>query len=223
MTNRTKRFKTAAALMLPAFLFACSAGAGTPPRPAPDAPGETSAMRGDLEVATLGGGCFWCIEAVVQRLRGVERAVSGYAGGTVKNPTYEQVCGGTTGHAEVVQVTFDPRELPYRELLEIFFAMHDPSTLNRQGADVGTQYRSVIFTHSAEQERVAKELIRELDAQGLWDGPIVTEVRPVPTFYPAEDYHQEYFDRNPTQGYCRVVINPKIGKLKDKFAARLKH
>ncbi len=222
MTNRSGPITTAAALALSAFLVACGAGAGTPHEPAPDAPQEKTAMRGDLEVATLGGGCFWCIEAVAQRLRGVERAVSGYAGGSVPDPTYEQVCGGTTGHAEVVQVTFDPKELPYRELLEIFFAMHDPTTPNRQGADVGTQYRSVIFTHSDEQARVARALVKELDAQKLWDGPIVTEVKPAPVFYEAEAYHQEYFDRNPTQGYCRAVINPKLGKLKEKFAARLK-
>lgn len=221
MTNAKRQLETAAALLVAILAGACSAGAGTP-APTPDAAKETIGMRTDLEVATLGGGCFWCIEAVFQRIRGVERAVSGYAGGGLPNPTYEQVCSGSTGHAEVVQITFDPRELPYRELLEIFFAMHDPTTLNRQGADVGTQYRSVIFTHSDAQARTARELVAELTRGKLFDGPIVTQVEPLPVFYEAEDYHQEYFDRNPTQGYCRVVINPKINKLRDKFTERLK-
>jgi peptide-methionine (S)-S-oxide reductase len=178
--------------------------------------------RVGTEVATLGGGCFWCLEAVFVELRGVERAESGYAGGRVPNPTYHQVCTGATGHAEVVQVTFDPEELSYRDLLRVFFAIHDPTTLNRQGADVGTQYRSVIFTHSPEQERTAREVIAELAASGLWDRPIVTEVVPFEAFYPAEEYHRDYFERNPEQGYCRVVVAPKVAKFRKQFIEKLK-
>jgi peptide-methionine (S)-S-oxide reductase len=174
------------------------------------------------ELATLGGGCFWCLEAVFQELKGVERVVSGYAGGTVPGPSYEEVCTGRTGHAEVVQVTFDPGELTYRELLEVFFSIHDPTTLDRQGADVGTQYRSVIFHHGPEQERTAREVIADLERQGIWDAPIVTEVEPVPPFYPAEEYHQEYFRRNPGQGYCSIVIAPKVAKFRQQHLARLK-
>ncbi|MBP7146407.1 MAG: peptide-methionine (S)-S-oxide reductase MsrA [Acidobacteria bacterium] len=174
-----------------------------------------------METATLGGGCFWCIEAVLRRVEGVENVVSGYSGGTVANPSYEQVCSGRTGHAEVVQVTFDPAVLPYRDLLEIFFAVHDPTTKDRQGADVGTQYRSVIFTHSAEQARTAEAVIRDLNRE-YFEGRIVTEVEPYAQFYPAETYHQEYYDRNPQQPYCRVVISPKLAKLRQKFASRLK-
>jgi peptide-methionine (S)-S-oxide reductase len=174
------------------------------------------------ELATLGGGCFWCLEAVFQDLNGVERVVSGYAGGAVPNPSYEDVCTGRTGHAEVVQVTFDPAVLSYRDLLQVFFAIHDPTTLNRQGPDVGTQYRSAIFHHGPEQERVAREVITDLERQGLWDSPIVTEVTPAPPFYPAEEYHQEYFRRNPGQGYCRVVIAPKVAKFRKEHLARLR-
>lgn len=174
------------------------------------------------ELATLGGGCFWCLEAVFQELKGVERVVSGYAGGTVPDPSYEDVCTGRTGHAEVVQVTFDPAELTYRELLEVYFSIHDPTTLDRQGADVGTQYRSVIFHHGPEQERTAREVIADLERQGLWDAPIVTAVQPAPPFYPAEEYHQEYFRRNPGQGYCSIVIAPKVAKFRRQHLARLK-
>jgi peptide-methionine (S)-S-oxide reductase len=174
------------------------------------------------ELATLGGGCFWCLEAVFQDVKGVERVVSGYAGGTVADPSYEDVCTGRTGHAEVVQVTFDPDVLAYRDVLQLFFGLHDPTTLNRQGADVGTQYRSVIFFHSPEQERVAREVIAELGRQHLWDDPIVTEVVAAPAFYPAEEYHQEYFRRNPGQGYCRVVIAPKVAKFRKANFERLK-
>jgi peptide-methionine (S)-S-oxide reductase len=172
-----------------------------------------------METATLGGGCFWCLEAVFENLIGVEKSVSGYAGGTVVDPTYRAVCSGTTGHAEVIQVTFDPTKIGYRPLLEIFFAMHDPTTLNRQGADAGTQYRSVIFTHSPEQEATAKTLIAELDGQKIWDRPIVTEVTPAPTFYPAEEYHQGYYRSNPHEGYCQVVIAPKLAKFRKHFEA----
>lgn len=174
------------------------------------------------ESATLGGGCFWCLEAVFLDLKGVERVVSGYAGGSVPNPSYEDVCTGRTGHAEVVQVTFDPAVLSYRDLLQVFFSIHDPTTLNRQGPDVGTQYRSAIFYHGPEQERVAREVIADLERQGVWDSPIVTEVTPAPPFYPAEQYHQEYFRRNPGQGYCRVVIAPKVAKFRKEHLARLK-
>jgi peptide-methionine (S)-S-oxide reductase len=174
------------------------------------------------EVATLGGGCFWCTEAVFEALRGVETVESGYAGGSMARPTYEQVCSGTTGHAEVVRVTFDPQELPYRELLKVFFATHDPTTLNRQGADVGTQYRSVVFPHSPEQERVAQEVIRELQSEAVWDEPIVTTIEPLADFYPAEAYHHDYYRRNPRQGYCQVVIAPKVAKFRKQFADRLR-
>jgi peptide-methionine (S)-S-oxide reductase len=175
-----------------------------------------------LELATLGGGCFWCLEAVFEQLQGVEKVVSGYAGGTVASPTYEQVCAGTTGHAEVVQLTFDPDVIAFKELLEVFFTIHDPTTLNRQGADVGTQYRSAIFYHSAGQKATAEQVIAEIDAAGIWGAPIVTEVAPLDTFYRAEDYHQEYYRRNPGQGYCRVVIAPKVAKFRQRYLDRLK-
>jgi len=175
-----------------------------------------------METALLGGGCFWCLEAVFDRVRGVTDVVSGYAGGRRPNPTYDQVCAGTTGHAEVVQMTFDPAVITFREILEIFFVIHDPTTLNRQGGDVGTQYRSAIYYHSEEQKRTAEALMRELEADGVWPGPIVTELSPAPEFYPAEDYHQEYFARNPTQGYCQAVVAPKVAKLRAKFADKLK-
>lgn len=175
-----------------------------------------------VETATLAGGCFWCLEAVYNELRGVTQVVSGYAGGHVASPSYEQVCTGTTGHAEVVQITFDPDVISYRDLLEVFFTIHDPTTLNRQGADVGTQYRSAIFTHSAEQEQIAREVIAELTEAGVWANPIVTEVQPLEAFYPAEAYHQRYFERNPDQGYCRVVIAPKVAKARKEHLHRLK-
>ncbi len=174
------------------------------------------------ETTTLGGGCFWCLEAVYDQLQGVEDVVSGYAGGQVANPSYQLVCTGRTGHAEVVQVVFDPEVITYREILEVFFAIHDPTTLNRQGADKGTQYRSVIFTHSPEQKAMAEQVIAELNQEGLWGAPIVTQVVPLEAFYPAEDYHQEYFARNPEQGYCQVVIAPKVSKFRQKFASRIK-
>ena len=174
------------------------------------------------EIATLGGGCFWCLEAVYDELRGVENVVSGYAGGHVDNPTYKAVCTGTTGHAEVVQIRFDPDVVLFRELLEVFFTIHDPTTLNRQGADVGPQYRSAIFTHTPEQKEVAEQVIAEITEAGLWSDPIVTEVAELDTFYPAEDYHQEYFANNPDQGYCRVVVAPKVTKFRKKYFDRLK-
>lgn len=174
------------------------------------------------EVATLAGGCFWCLEAVYDELKGVQDIVSGYAGGHVPNPSYQQVCTGATGHAEVVQITFDPDEVSFRDLLDVFFTIHDPTTPNRQGNDVGPQYRSAIFYHSPEQRAIAEQTIAELDAAGLWNAPIVTEVSPLDTFYPAEDYHQEYFAKNPGQGYCRVVIAPKVAKFRQKYLERLK-
>jgi peptide-methionine (S)-S-oxide reductase len=179
-------------------------------------------MTDNREVATLAGGCFWCLEAVFEQLQGVERVVSGYTGGTTPHPTYKQVCSGTTGHAEVVQVTFDPAVLPYRDLVELFFAFHDPTTLNRQGHDTGTQYRSAIFTHSAEQERAAREVIAELTRDGVFGAPIVTQVEPIGAFTPAEDYHQGYYRENPEQPYCRATITPKVAKLRAKYSARLK-
>jgi peptide-methionine (S)-S-oxide reductase len=181
----------------------------------------TSTQTSTQETATLAGGCFWCLEAVFEQLRGVSRVQSGYTGGTVPNPTYQQVCTGTTGHAEAVQITFDPREISYRELLDVFFAIHDPTTPNRQGPDVGTQYRSAIFYHSPEQRATAEEVIRELEAARVFDAPIVTEVVALTTFYPAEEYHREYFRRHPDQPYCQVVIAPKVAKFRQKFAARL--
>jgi peptide-methionine (S)-S-oxide reductase len=173
------------------------------------------------EVATLGGGCFWCLDAVYRDVRGVERVVSGYAGGSVPHPTYEQVCSGRTGHAEVVQITFDPRVVSFRELLEVFFTIHDPTTLNRQGADVGTQYRSIVLYHSPEQRETAEEVITELTSARVWDAPIVTQIEPLQAFYPAEDYHQDYFARNPSQPYCQVVVAPKVAKFRQKYLARL--
>jgi peptide-methionine (S)-S-oxide reductase len=175
-----------------------------------------------METATLAGGCFWCLEAVFLDLKGVQSVVSGYAGGHVPNPSYRHVCEGTTGHAEVVQVVFDPAELAYRELLEVFFTIHDPTTLNRQGNDVGTQYRSAIFPHSPEQEATAREVIAELDAKQLWDHSIVTTIEPMKTFYAAEDYHQNYFANNPAQPYCQFIVAPKVAKFRSKYRDRLK-
>ena len=174
------------------------------------------------EVATLGGGCFWCLEAVFVELQGVEKVESGYAGGAVHNPTYRDVCSGSTGHAEVVQITFDPTVITFRELLEVFFTIHDPTTLNRQGADVGTQYRSVIYYHSPDQKTVAEQVMREVEGTGVWPGPIVTQLLPAPLFYKAEDYHQDYYAQNPDQPYCRVVVEPKVAKLRKKFVEKLK-
>lgn len=173
------------------------------------------------ETATLGGGCFWCLEAVFEMVEGVSRVKSGYAGGHVAGPTYEQVCRGDTGHAEVVQVEFDPSIVSYADLLEIFFGIHDPTTMNRQGADVGTQYRSVIFTHSDEQARIARQVLERVDQDGPWDDPIVTEIQPLDVFYPAERYHDEYFRRNATQPYCQAVIAPKVAKFRKRFSHRL--
>lgn len=173
------------------------------------------------ETATLGGGCFWCTEAVFQQLRGVLTVESGYSGGQITNPSYKQICTGTTGHAEVVRVQFDPTVISYRELLEVFFTIHDPTTLNRQGNDVGTQYRSVIFFHSPEQQAIAQQV--KLATASVWDAPIVTEISAAPIFYIAEEYHQNYFRQNPHQGYCAVVVAPKVAKARKVFADKLKN
>lgn len=179
-------------------------------------------MKGKTEQATFGGGCFWCVEAIFERVEGVQQAVSGYAGGHLANPTYQQVCTGTTGHAEVVQITYDPDVVSFTELLEIYFKTHDPTTLNRQGADIGTQYRSIILYHNEYQRKEALRVINELDREKIWERPIVTQVEPFESFYPAEAYHQEYFENNPNQGYCRVVIQPKVAKFEKIFHEKLK-
>lgn len=173
------------------------------------------------EIATLGAGCFWCLHAACAELRGVTKVVSGYAGGHLANPDYRQVCSGKTGHAEVVQITFDPGVITFRDLLRVFFTLHDPTTLNRQGADVGTQYRSAIFYENAGQKQAAEEVIAELTAAHLWANPIVTQVAPLEKFYPAEAYHQDYFKNNPNQGYCQVVIAPKVAKFRKQFIGQL--
>lgn len=179
-------------------------------------------MESNKETATLGAGCFWCVEAIYERLEGVESVASGYTGGTVKNPTYEQVCTGRTGHAEVIQVTFDPKKISFQELLEVFFKTHDPTTLNRQGADVGTQYRSAIFYHSPAQKASAEQVKKEIEAAKVWDDPIVTEISPFTVFYKAEQYHQNYYDQNSSQPYCMMVINPKLSKFRKEFSSKLK-
>ena len=179
-------------------------------------------MKNELETATFGGGCFWCTEAVFDEVIGVTDVVSGYTGGQLANPTYDDICTGSTGHAEVIRVTFDPAVISYAEILEIFFATHDPTTLNKQGADRGTQYRSAIFVHSPAQRLLADKIIAQLNAEKIWGSPIVTEVTDAPVFYPAEDYHQEFFKRNPNQGYCMAVVSPKLSKFRQKFLAKLK-
>lgn len=176
----------------------------------------------NTETITLGGGCFWCLEAVYNQFQGVQKAISGYAGGDAPNPTYQQVCTGATGHAEVVQVTFDPAAVSLDDVLGVFFTIHDPTTLNRQGADVGTQYRSAIFYHTPEQRHAAEAMMQRLTDEAVWDDPIVTEITPLDTFYPAEDYHQNYFVNNPNQGYCRAVIAPKVAKFRKQYMDRLK-
>jgi len=183
---------------------------------------EEMEMSDNVEIATLGAGCFWCVEAVFQDVKGVQKVVSGYTGGDVENPTYKQICTGTTGHAEVAQVTFDPSVISFKDILTIFWHTHDPTTLNRQGNDVGTQYRSAIFYHSDEQKELAEKSKAEVDASDLWPNPIVTEIVPLEIFYEAEDYHQNYFDENPYQPYCMMVINPKVQKFKKSFGDWLK-
>jgi peptide-methionine (S)-S-oxide reductase len=218
LANRRRTFVAAA--LLPILL----AGAAGPSWPGAAArPKGTRAMTEHRsETATLAGGCFWCLEAVFERLKGVERVVSGYSGGSAPNPTYEQVATGTTGHAECLQVTFDPAVLSYRDLLRIFFAFHDPTTMDRQGPDVGTQYRSAIFCRDSVQQATARQVIAELTKDGVFAAPIVTEVVPLAVFTPAEGYHQGYYDRNQAQPYCRVVIAPKLAKLRRLYAERLR-
>jgi peptide-methionine (S)-S-oxide reductase len=179
-------------------------------------------MSKSLQVATLAGGCFWCLEGVFDELKGVESVESGYSGGMLPNPTYRQVCDGDTGHAEVVQITFDPQVITYRDLLAVFFSIHDPTSLDRQGADVGTQYRSAVFYHGEEQKRAVEEVIKELTAAGIWGNPIVTEVAPFTMFYPAEAYHQGYFANNPNQPYCMAVVAPNVAKFRKQYLERLK-
>lgn len=178
--------------------------------------------EGRVETATLAGGCFWCLDGAYRDLRGVISVESGYAGGDLPNPTYEQVCTGNTGHAEVVRITYDPDEIRYRDLLEVFFSIHDPTTLNRQGADVGTQYRSAVFYHDEAQREAADQIMAELTADGTFDDPIVTEVAALDIYYPGEAYHQDYYRNNPGQGYCQVVVAPKLAKFRAKYAAMLK-
>ena len=178
-------------------------------------------MSNPIETATLGAGCFWCVEAVFQELKGVERVVSGYTGGSVQDPTYEQVCNGTTGHAEVIQITFDPEVITFEDLLYVFWRTHDPTTLNRQGPDVGSQYRSAIFYHNEAQKSIAEKSKQETDAAGLWPNPIVTEISPFTKFYAAEGYHQNFYRSNPNQPYCRVMIDPKIKKFRKEFQEKL--
>jgi peptide-methionine (S)-S-oxide reductase len=178
-------------------------------------------MTDQLEMTTLGGGCFWCVEAIYQDVKGVQSVVSGYAGGHVENPTYQAICTGRTGHAEVTQITFDPAVISFEDLLYIFWRTHDPTTLNRQGADVGPQYRSAIFYHTEEQKAIAEKSKAETDASGLWADPIVTEISPLDKFYPGEDYHQNYYKDNPNQGYCRMVIDPKVRKFRQAFQDKL--
>ncbi|MFC2042457.1 peptide-methionine (S)-S-oxide reductase MsrA [Chloroflexota bacterium] len=176
----------------------------------------------DKEVATIAGGCFWCVEATFNEVVGIEKAVSGYTGGKTTNPSYSEVCSGATGHTEAIQLTFDPKRISYEEILRIFFSIHDPTTLNRQGADVGTQYRSAIFYHTEEQKALAEQVIQELNNAKLWSGPIVTEVAPFHEFYVAEDYHQKYFKKNPEQSYCQIVIAPKLAKFRKQYLSREK-
>ena len=183
---------------------------------------QSSLSHGATAVITLGGGCFWCLEPIFDELIGVKSVESGYTGGTVVNPTYRQICSGNTGHAEVVQVTFDPNVVSLQEILQIFFTFHDPTTLNRQGADVGTQYRSAIFYHDEEQRQIAEQVMAEINAAHIWPGRIVTEVTPLAKFYPAEGYHQEYYQNNPSQGYCRMVIAPKVTKFRKQYVEKLK-
>ncbi|MCW3096091.1 MAG: msrA2 [Chthonomonadaceae bacterium] len=185
-------------------------------------PITTPIVPSGRELATLAGGCFWCTDAIFRDLKGVDKVESGYAGGAIPNPSYDQVCGGRTGHAEGIQITFDPKVISFHDLLVIFFTTHDPTTLNRQGADAGTQYRSAVFTHSEEQKQVAEQVIKEIEAEKLYRDPIVTEVTPFTNFYTAEGYHQDYFANNPNQGYCRIVIEPKVTKFRKHFSDRLK-
>jgi peptide-methionine (S)-S-oxide reductase len=233
MTNRIGfRLGTGTAAPLRILLLIAAAGCVRKPLPMSIEGSQSNAMQQmpqtepakpqGREIATVAGGCFWCTEAIFTELKGVDKVVSGYSGGHVANPTYRQVCSGGTGHAEAINITFDPSVLSYKDLLRIFFTTHDPTTLNRQGADEGTQYRSAIFYHNQEQRRDAGEVIKEIDAERIWPGKIVTEVTAFTNFYPAEDYHQDYFAQNSNQGYCQVVIAPKVAKFRAKYRDKLK-
>lgn len=219
MIRHSRVLVTAFALL---FLLAGCAGAANEDSGGPAPSEERPMSSGSTELATLGGGCFWCLEAVYERIEGVGDVVSGYSGGHVDDPTYEQVTSKKTGHAEVVQVHFDPDTISYREILEIFFAMHDPTTLNRQGADVGPQYRSIILHHSDEQKRTAEAVMNELGEENVFDDPIVTELAPYEAFWKAEAEHQDFYRNNPQWGYCRVVISPKVAKLRETYREKLK-
>lgn len=208
------------AIALTCLVLAASCQA-EPPRPK-QSNSEKEKPMGKLATATFGGGCFWCTEAVFLELQGVEKVTSGYSGGRVPNPTYEQVCSGTTGHAEVIQIEYDPEKIDFSQLLEVHFKTHDPTTLNRQGADVGTQYRSVVFYHDQQQKETAEQVIKQFNEQGVYDDPVVTEVAEFEKFYPAEQYHQDFFANNPNQGYCRAVVQPKVEKFRKVFADKLK-
>jgi methionine-S-sulfoxide reductase len=207
-------------LLIPVLLWACKQDVQGKQKQAINNIEKTNMTS--FDTITLGGGCFWCIEAVFQRLEGVKSVRSGYAGGKIKNPTYREVCSGLTGHAEVVEVVYDPAVVSYRDILKVFFTVHDPTTLNRQGADQGTQYRSVIFYHKEAQKTEAEDLIRALNAEGAWADPVVTELSPATVFYPAEDYHQNYYNDNPNQPYCRFVVGPKVEKFEKVFSDRLR-
>ncbi|CAN5527251.1 peptide-methionine (S)-S-oxide reductase MsrA [soil metagenome] len=209
-------------IVVPFLLAACGASGGNDHLPPASTAKQTTMTTPSSAKATFGGGCFWCTEAVFQLLDGVLKVESGYSGGSVKNPTYKAVCTGTTGHAEVTQITYDPSVVTYDDLLQVFFASHDPTTLNRQGNDAGTQYRSVIFTHDAEQERIAKAYIDQLTKSKTWSDPIVTEVSPITTFYVAEDYHQDYYNQNGSQPYCSFVVRPKVEKFLKLFPEKVK-
>jgi peptide-methionine (S)-S-oxide reductase len=224
MTPRRSLFIGGAFVLVFAGIYAMSNPSHPQPAPAPVSspyPAQPAPGGAALSKATFGGGCFWCTEAFFQRLKGVHSVVSGYSGGHVKNPTYRQVCDGDTGHAEVIQVAYDPQVIAYDELLEVFWKTHDPTTLNRQGNDIGPQYRSVIFYHDEEQKKLAEQYKQKLDAAGIYDAPIVTEISPFQEFYPAEDYHQRYYNQNSGQMYCRFVITPKLEKFKEVFKDKL--
>lgn len=222
LPRRTPFLLLTALALPPLALQACETPSSTTMETHTTPDNEQAADKPGMDTATFGAGCFWCVEAVFSEMKGVAKVTSGYAGGSVPDPTYKQVCTGTTGHAEVARIVFDPAVVTYDELLEVFWQTHDPTTLNRQGADVGTQYRSVIYYHSEAQKAKAEHYKAELDKSGAFGGPIVTEISPLPVFYPAENYHQEYYAQNPDQGYCQYVIRPKMEKFRKAFAAKLK-
>jgi peptide-methionine (S)-S-oxide reductase len=221
--NMKTEYRVAVAFVTAIFFNACAQQARQADKiPVAAATANTMHMDNRSDTITLGAGCFWCVEAVFQNLKGVEKVTSGYSGGTVKNPSYKEVCTGTTGHAEVCQIVYDPKVLSFPEILEVFWKTHDPTTLNRQGNDVGTQYRSAIFYHTEEQRKLAEEYKEKVNRSGAYDNPIVTEIVPFKVFYPAEDYHQGYFNQNGEQPYCQYVIQPKVDKFKKVFKDKLK-